>query len=354
MDIHMKRWLRVGVIALSVVAVLATTGCEAAGAADSDGTIDGDSNTDPPVAVVTVRGQTTLANEADEEDTQTAVFSFDVPESVVNATINTTRLRRTSNDDEWAAVEGQVRAGNFLIDLSGAYNQSTKAFTLRAVGEVLNTTIELVIYGTHVPATGAIADASVSVSVSVDGTTTVYSSASVELTTGVPDNGTAQQATTPTPKYYEGTWRGSFVNYGQLLDEVWRTYPTAGDGRIQVTNSYVATVTRSYYDVVVTATAGEHVERMQLRHFFTEVPVVGGAIEMYIHPIDEEVPMARVLMTPQTGGSIKVEQYYMLSGPYSSLQDQRDEVFEETGNATTADPRNWTLKMDLGTMTRVN
>ena len=53
MDIHMKRWLRVGVIALSVVAVLATTGCEAAGAADSDGTIDGDSNTDPPVEGVT-------------------------------------------------------------------------------------------------------------------------------------------------------------------------------------------------------------------------------------------------------------------------------------------------------------
>lgn len=225
-----KRLWKVSFAALLVLAVV-LTGCSSAGAGDDDGGGGGGSSE------LTVTGNTEYSGDGGTT-VESASFQF------------TTSGLTASNTGNTVPVTGQLRAGDILFNLDGAYDPDSGDFNITASGVVLNFRIEVTVTGVYDAATGAITGGTTLVSVvnTETGETQVFRSETVgdgESSTSPISDTTGAEESTPIAdgdrKFWEGVWVGETRIY---IDSNGNETTTETDYWVDLTFRVVATSTQ--------------------------------------------------------------------------------------------------------------
>ncbi len=218
--------MTVGFLLLSA---LVLAGCSSAGAGSDDG---GGGSSE-----LTVTGNTEYSGDGGST-VDSASFQF------------TTSGLAASNTGNTVPVSGQLRAGDILFNLDGAYDPDSGDFNITASGVVVNFRIEVTVTGVYDAATGAITGGTTLVSVvnTETGETQVFRSENVgngESSDSPISDTTGAEESDPIAdgdrKFWEGVWVGETRIY---IDSNGNETTTETDYWVDLTFRVVATSTQ--------------------------------------------------------------------------------------------------------------
>ena len=334
-----------------LLSALVLAGCSSAGAgSDDDGGGGGGGASE-----LTVTGNTEYSGDGGST-VDSASFQF------------TTSGLAASNTGNTVPVTGQLRAGDILFNLDGAYDPESGDFNITASGVVVNFRIEVTVTGVYDAATGAITGGTTLVSVVNTGTgeTQVFRSENVgngESSDSPISDTTGAEESDPIAdgdrKFWEGVWVGQkriyFDQNGQTTTETdyWadltmRVVATSSQYNVYFNEDYNAAaeafglVDNGYYDTAIIAeTISE-----------TTSEVVG--ITYYPNdPPGEEYWKEKIFLNPD--GTIWGTSFYDDSGTPGDDNDDIESygtIANAKNNLTSEYPVEWVFGVNNG-LTRV-